>query len=48
MEEWTGVPLKLENLRIFDCAAYAHVKQGNIEDMAVKCIFLGYAEGVKG
>nr|GEW02889.1 hypothetical protein [Tanacetum cinerariifolium] len=35
-------------LRIFGCAAYPHDKQGKLEPRAVKCILLGYREGVKG
>ncbi|KAH9685181.1 Integrase catalytic domain-containing protein [Citrus sinensis] len=35
-------------LKIFGCAAYAHVKQGKLEPRALKCVFLGYLKGVKG
>ncbi|KAK3002024.1 hypothetical protein RJ639_021170 [Escallonia herrerae] len=33
---------------IFNCPAYAHVNDGKLEPRAKKCIFLGYANGVKG
>ena len=33
---------------MFDCCAYAHVKQGKLEPRALKCIFLGYPKGIKG
>ena len=48
MEMWSGHPANYENLRIFGCVAYAHVKQGKLEPRAKKCIFLRYPEGVKG
>nr|GEW46299.1 zinc finger, CCHC-type [Tanacetum cinerariifolium] len=35
-------------LRTFACVAYSHVKQGKLELRAVKCVHLGYPEGVKG
>nr|GEW16673.1 retrovirus-related Pol polyprotein from transposon TNT 1-94 [Tanacetum cinerariifolium] len=35
-------------LRIFGCGAYSHVKQGKVKPRAVKCVLLGYPEGVKG
>ncbi|GKB43182.1 retrotransposon protein, putative, ty1-copia subclass [Tanacetum coccineum] len=35
-------------LRNFDCVAYPHDKQGKLESREVKCILLGYPEGVKG
>ena len=47
MEIWLGHPANHENLRIFGCVAYAHVKQGKIEPRAKKCMFLGYPEKVK-
>ena len=33
---------------MFGCPAYAHVRDGKLEPRAKKCIFLGYASGVKG
>nr|GEX10440.1 retrotransposon protein, putative, Ty1-copia subclass [Tanacetum cinerariifolium] len=34
--------------RIFGCVAYPHDKQGKLEPRAIKCVLLGYPEGVKG
>ncbi|KAK3036404.1 hypothetical protein RJ639_030003 [Escallonia herrerae] len=45
---WSGKHANYENLRIFGCPAYAHVNDGKLEPRAKKCIFLGYANGVKG
>ncbi|GJZ51468.1 retrotransposon protein, putative, ty1-copia subclass [Tanacetum coccineum] len=48
MEMWSGHPSDYEMLRIFGCVAYLHDKQGKLEPRAIKCILLGYPEGVKG
>ncbi|GJX36313.1 retrovirus-related pol polyprotein from transposon TNT 1-94 [Tanacetum coccineum] len=48
MEMWSGHPNDYEMLRVFGCVAYSQVKQGKLEPRAVKCVFLGYHEGVKG
>ncbi|GJU68078.1 retrovirus-related pol polyprotein from transposon TNT 1-94 [Tanacetum coccineum] len=48
MQMWSGHPSDYEMLRIFGCVAYSHVKQGKLESRAVKCVLLGYLEGVKG
>nr|GEU74775.1 retrotransposon protein, putative, Ty1-copia subclass [Tanacetum cinerariifolium] len=48
MEMWSGHPSDYGMLRIFSCVAYLHDKQGKLEPRAVKCILLGYPEGVKG
>ncbi|GKD71747.1 retrovirus-related pol polyprotein from transposon TNT 1-94, partial [Tanacetum coccineum] len=34
--------------RIFGCVAYSHVNHGKLKPRAIKCIFLGYPDGVKG
>ena len=47
-EVWSGKPANYSNLRIFGCSAYMHVSEGKLEPRARKCIFLGYASGVKG
>ncbi|GKD50171.1 retrovirus-related pol polyprotein from transposon TNT 1-94 [Tanacetum coccineum] len=48
MDFWAGHPANYEMLRIFGCVAYSHVNQGKLKPRAIKCIFLGYPEGVKG
>nr|GEV09004.1 retrotransposon protein, putative, Ty1-copia subclass [Tanacetum cinerariifolium] len=48
MEIWPGHPSDYGMLRIFDCVAYPHDKQGKLEPRAVKYVLLGYPEGVKG
>ena len=47
-EVWSGNPPDYSNLRVFGCPAYFHIDQGKLEPRAKKCIFLGYASGVKG
>jgi hypothetical protein len=34
-------------LRVFGCSAYAHIDNGKLEPMTVKCIFHVYGSGVK-
>ncbi|RVW64151.1 Retrovirus-related Pol polyprotein from transposon TNT 1-94 [Vitis vinifera] len=46
-EVWSGKPSNYSGLKIFGCPAYAHVSDGKLEPRAMKCIFLGYATGVK-
>ncbi|KAK3031457.1 hypothetical protein RJ639_036517 [Escallonia herrerae] len=46
-EIWSGKHVNYENLRIFGCPAYAHVNDGKLEPRTKKCIFFGYASGVK-
>ena len=48
MEVWSGSPADYSNLRVFGALAYAHVKKDKLDARVVKCLFLGYAEGVKG
>ena len=33
---------------MFGSLTFAHVKQGKLDARAVKCLFIGYPEGVKG
>lgn len=47
-EIWSDHPPSYSHLKIFDCPAFYHVSQGKLEPRAKKCIFLGYASGVKG
>jgi len=44
----SGNPVDYSSLRIFGCPVYAHVNNGKLAPMAVKCIFLGYASESKG
>ncbi|GKA89306.1 retrovirus-related pol polyprotein from transposon TNT 1-94 [Tanacetum coccineum] len=48
MEMWSGHPSDYEMLSIFSCVVYPYDKQGKIELRAIKCVLLGYPEGVKG
>ncbi|GJR40446.1 retrotransposon protein, putative, ty1-copia subclass [Tanacetum coccineum] len=48
MEMWSGHPTDYGMLRIFSCVAYPHDKQGKLEPRVIKCVLLGYPEGVKG
>ena len=35
-------------MRVFGCPAYAHIKLGKLKLGALKGVFIGYPEGVKG
>ncbi|WJX64387.1 hypothetical protein P8452_49170 [Trifolium repens] len=48
MEVWSGRPCDYSNLKIFGCLAFAHIKQDKLDARAVKCVFIGYPDGVKG
>ncbi|GJY11449.1 retrotransposon protein, putative, ty1-copia subclass [Tanacetum coccineum] len=48
MKTWSGHPSDYGMLRIFSCVAYPHDKQVKLEPRAIKCVLLGYPEGVKG
>ncbi|KAG8490763.1 hypothetical protein CXB51_013984 [Gossypium anomalum] len=47
-EVWSGNPANYSDLKIFGCPAYAHVDNGKLEPISIKCVFLGYKAGVKG
>ena len=47
-EVWSGNLIDYSILRIFGCPVFAHVSDGKLAPMAVKCIFLGYAPESKG
>ncbi|KAF3668075.1 hypothetical protein FXO37_09705 [Capsicum annuum] len=47
-EIWSGTLANYSDLKVFGCPAYIHVNDGKLEPRAKKCIFLGYASGVKG
>jgi len=46
-EVWLEHPY-LDNLRIFACVAYTHIRQGKFDVHGDKCIFIRYSEGVNG
>ena len=46
-EIWSRHPPDYKKLKVFGCIAYAHIRQDKLEPRALKCIFLGYPEGVK-
>ena len=48
MEAWSGEPPDYSGLKVFGSLAFAHVKQGKLAARAVKCMFIGNPEGVKG
>ena len=45
---WIGKFPDYSKLKVFGCAAYAHQTEGKLEPKSVKCVFLGYPDGVKG
>ena len=45
---WFGHNNNYTMLRPFGCRAYSHVREGKLEPRALKCVLLGYQEGVKG
>ena len=47
-ELWFGKPSNYDHLRIFGCITYVHQSEGKLKPRSIKCIFLGYPEGVKG
>jgi hypothetical protein len=48
MEVWSGRPINYSNLIFFEALAFSHVKQDKLNARTVKCVFIGYTEGVKG
>nr|GEW98337.1 retrovirus-related Pol polyprotein from transposon TNT 1-94 [Tanacetum cinerariifolium] len=48
MKMWWEHPSDHGMLMIYGCVAYPHDKQGKLEPKTIKCILLGYFEGVKG
>ncbi|GJX10003.1 retrovirus-related pol polyprotein from transposon TNT 1-94 [Tanacetum coccineum] len=48
MEMWSGHLTDYGILRIFGCVAYPHDKQSKLDPRGIKCVLLGYPEGVKG
>nr|GEX22810.1 retrotransposon protein, putative, Ty1-copia subclass [Tanacetum cinerariifolium] len=48
MDLCSGHPENYEMLRIFGCVAYSHVNREKLKPRDIKCIFMGYPDGVKG
>ena len=48
IEVWSGKPADYSSLKVFRALAYAHIKQDKLEPIALKCVFIGYLEDVKG
>lgn len=47
-EMWTRKSPSLAHLRPFGCTTYVQSSQGKLQPRALKCVMLGYPEGVKG
>ena len=47
-EVWFGTLANYSILRVFGCPIFAHVNDGKLEQRENRCIFLGYALGIKG
>jgi hypothetical protein len=50
-EVWFGKKPSLSHLIFFGCDAFVHVpkeKRNKLDNKALKCIFIGYKDGMKG
>jgi hypothetical protein len=50
-EVWSGKNPSVAHLKVFGCDAFVHVhkeKRSKMDNKVVKCIFIGYKEGMKG
>ena len=50
-QAWTGDQPRVKHLRVFGCAAYAHIpkdEQQKLDPKAKKCILMGYGVETKG
>jgi hypothetical protein len=50
-EVWFGKNPSLSHLKVFGCDAFVHVpkeKRNKLDKKEVKCIFIGYKDGMKG
>ena len=50
-EVWYGKKPSVSHLKVFDCDACVHVpkeKRSKLNKKAIKCIFIGCKEGMKG
>ena len=48
IEIWSSTPAVYFDLKIFGCPTYARVDNRKLEPRSIKCLFLGYKNGVKG
>ena len=48
MEVWSGKPANYSSLKVLGDLAYAHIKLDKLEPRVVKCVSIGFLEGVKG
>lgn len=46
-EKWSKHPPKIDDLRVFGCIGYVHLNQGKLKPRAIRCMFVGFTEGVK-
>ncbi|KAL2486397.1 Retrovirus-related Pol polyprotein from transposon TNT 1-94 [Abeliophyllum distichum] len=47
IEKMFGKVSNYDTLKVFGCAGFAHQNIGKLEPRSKKCVFLGYADGVK-
>ncbi|KAL5541933.1 hypothetical protein UlMin_009643 [Ulmus minor] len=47
-EVWLGKLPNLSDLKTFGCTAYARNREGKLDHRSIRCVFLGYGDGVKG
>jgi len=47
-EMWTDHKPNIDHVRVFGCIACAHIKQGKLDPRAIRCLFIGYPDEVKG
>ncbi|KAL2225539.1 UNVERIFIED_CONTAM: Retrovirus-related Pol polyprotein from transposon TNT 1-94 [Sesamum indicum] len=45
---WNGKLPDLSPLRVFGCSAFVYQNSDKLEPISLKCVFIGYPEGVKG
>lgn len=47
-EVWSRHPSNIDKIRLFGCVAYAYIRQDKVKLRALRFMFLGYPEEVKG
>lgn len=45
---WSSYKLDMSNLIVFGCQAHVHQKERKLKPRVIRCVFIGYPEGVKG